>query len=223
MELPPEKRPYEKCLMEGAASLSDAELLAVVLRTGGKETNSVELAAEVIRSVGGSLAGLYEKTYRDYMRISGIGRVKAVQIECLKVISERLMKSRSPVKADFSRAELIAERYAGEMRIERQETVKVLFLNAKCRLIREYKASKGTVNASLVPVREILVEAIRSDAVYFVLMHNHPSGDPTPSREDIAITKRMADAGLITGIGLIDHLIFGGDGYISLRERGYIT
>ncbi|MBR5739407.1 MAG: JAB domain-containing protein, partial [Lachnospiraceae bacterium] len=120
-------------------------------------------------------------------------------------------------------AEEIFHRYSGEMRRERQEVVKVLFLNGQCRLIREYEASRGSVNASLVPVREILVEAVKSEAVYFILMHNHPSGDPMPSHEDRTVTERLKEAGKLVGIELLDHLIFGSARYVSMRQRGWIT
>ena len=222
-DLPTEVRPYEKCRLCGAAALTDAELLAVIFRTGRRDANSVELAREVIDFAGGSLAGLYRKSYRDYLSIPGIGTVKAVQLECLKVLSDRMVKSESPVKTDFSRAEAVYRRYAAEMRSERQEVVKALFLNAKCRLISEMTASRGTVNASMIPIREIFVEALKAEAVYVILMHNHPSGDPEPSKEDREVTKKVAETGKLTGILLLDHLVFGDNRFVSLRERGCLT
>ena len=222
-ELPEEVRPYEKCRRSGASSLTDAELLAVIFRTGIRDLNSVDLAEEVIRFAGGSLAGLYRKNFRDFLTIPGIGNVKALQIECLKVLSDRMIKSESPLNADLSRAEAVFKRYAGEMRSERQEIVKVLFLNAKCRLISETTVSRGTVNASMIPIREIFVDALKSEAVYLILMHNHPSGDPEPSEEDRDVTKKVAKTGRLTGILLLDHLVFGDNRYVSLRERGWIS
>ncbi len=203
--------------------MEDAELLAVILRTGTRNVNSVELARRVLARSNGSLAGLYEQSVPDFRKIPGIGRVKAVQLECLKELSARVVKSVSPAKTDFTSAEEIFHRYSGEMRRERQEVVKVLFLNGQCRLIREYEASRGSVNASLVPVREILVEAVKSEAVYFILMHNHPSGDPMPSHEDRTVTERLKEAGKLVGIELLDHLIFGSARYVSMRQRGWIT
>ena len=222
-ELPEEVRPYEKCRISGAVSLTDAELLAVILRTGKRDLTSVDLAREVIRFSGGSLAGLYRKNYRDFLKIPGIGIVKALQIECLKVLSDRMIKSENPVKTDFSRAEAVFKRYAGEMRSERQEIVKVLFLNGKCRLISEMTVSRGSVNASMMPIREIFIEALKSEAVYLILMHNHPSGDPDPSIEDREVTDKVAETGKLTGILLLDHLVFGDNRYVSLRERGWLT
>lgn len=221
-ELPSEERPYEKCMLLGASSLNDAELLAVIFRTGRRGANSVELARQVIVSSGGSLGGLYDLSYRDFMKIPGIGRVKAVQLECLKILSNRMVKSASPVRTDFTRADAVFHRYAGEMRAERQEIVKVLFLNTKCMLIRELTVSRGTVNASVIPVREIFVEALKAEAVFLIVMHNHPSGDPAPSKEDLEVTKKIEETGHLTGIRLLDHLIFGDTRYVSLRERGWI-
>lgn len=221
-ELPTGERPYEKCVLSGAKSLDDAELLSVFFRTGVQGVNSVELARNVIASCGGSLAGLYGLSYADFKRIPGIGTVKAVQLECLKVLSERMVKSRMPVKSVFSRPDTVFSRYAGEMRQERQEVVKALFLNGKCALIREYEAARGSVNSSLVPVRDIFVEALKSEAVYLLLMHNHPSGDPEPSPEDFEVTKRVAETGRMTGVVLLDHMIFGANTYYSMREKGNI-
>lgn len=155
------------------------------------------------------------------MSIKGIGIAKAVQIKSIAELSRRIAKSHFRIsnKKEFVSPEIIAGYYMEDMRHLATEHLKVIMLNTKYRFIGDYELTKGTVNSSLASPREVYIEALKSEAVYIVLIHNHPSGDPTPSRDDLIITKRMKDAGNIIGISLIDHIIIGDNNYISLKQQ----
>lgn len=215
-----EERPYEKCERMGPGSLTDIELLAVLLRNGTINTNSLELARRILYPPGenGGLAALPKQSLEQLRKIHGIGRVKALQIICIVELSKRLVKASAVTGLDFSSPAKIAEYYMEDMRYKKQEHMKLLMLNTKARLVGETDISKGTVNASLVSPRDLFIEALQKNAVSIILLHNHPSGDPTPSREDILMTKRIREAGSLIGIELLDHIIIGNNCYTSLSE-----
>lgn len=220
-EIPESERPYEKCERAGAAALSDAELLAVLLRTGTRGENILDLSRRILESAGkDGLLGLYSLTSGQLQRIRGVGKVKAVQLSCLLELSRRLAKAEASPKLNFTCPSSIARYYMEDMRHLKQEHMKLLMLNGKSMLIGEKDVFKGTVNASLAEPRELFIEALKKEAVSIVLLHNHPSGDPTPSREDILVTERIKVAGDYIGIRLLDHIIIGNNCYISLAERG---
>ncbi len=222
-DIPKPDLPYEKCKQKGAASLSDTELLAVLLRTGTRGENVLKLAGRVLYGSGEQgLIGLYHLSYEQLTQIRGIGAVKAIQISCIVELSKRLSKATYEEGAVFRSPEQIARRYMEEMRHEAQERMLLLMLNSKARLIGEEIISKGTVNASLITPREIYIEALQKHAVSIVLLHNHPSGDPTPSRDDVVTTKRIWDAGREINIELLDHLVIGDHCYVSFREEGLL-
>ena len=223
-ELPEEERPYEKCERFGASNLTDIELLAVLLRTGTRGESSMQLADRILHPVfsQNGILNIHQWSMEQLMQIKGIGKVKAMQILCLSELAKRLSKASASTGLDFTTPESIAKYYMEDMRHCRQEEVKLLLLNTKARLISETNISKGTVNASLVTPREVFVEALQKNAVSIILLHNHPSGDPTPSREDVLLTKRVKDAGELIGIDLLDHIIIGNNCYISMREQRLI-
>lgn len=214
-----EQRPYEKCEKRGVESLTDIELLAVLLRSGTRNLNSLEVAKKVLYPDGkkGGLICLHDLSVAQLMKIPGIGRVKALQIICIVELSRRLSKSSALKGPDFSSPSKIAEYYMEDMRHYKQEHMKLLMLNTKSRLLGETVISKGTVNASLVSPRDLFIEALQKNAVGIILLHNHPSGDPTPSREDILLTKRIKEAGHLIGIELLDHIIIGNNCYASIH------
>lgn len=223
-ELPKAERPYEKCIHSGPESLSDAELLAVILRTGSKEDSSVTLAARVLdlRHPKGILS-LLHLSLPELMAVKGIGRVKGIELLCVGELSRRIWKALATEAVPvFRNPSEISGYYMEDMRHKEQEELHLLMLNTKNALIQESLIFLGTVNASLASPREIFVEAIRCHAVRIVLIHNHPSGDPTPSRADETLTKRVKESGEILGIPLIDHIIIGDNAYFSFRERGII-
>lgn len=220
-ELPESDRPYEKCERQGAGSLTDAELLAVLLRTGTRGENALELAQRILYAGGKKeILNIHHFSMQQLLELRGIGRVKAIQILCLSEFAKRLSKARACENLSFTCPSSIARYYMEDLRHERQEIMKLLMLNTKSRLIREMNISKGTVNASLITPRELFIEALQNNAVSIIILHNHPSGDPTPSREDIQITERIRLAGELIGIELLDHIVIGNNCYISFCEQG---
>ena len=219
-----EERPYEKCLRYGAGRLSNVELLAVLLRTGTKGMNSLELARSILEAPSGeeTLLNIHQITLQKLKRLRGIGKVKAVQILCLSELAKRLAKASAKEGLVFHLPVTIAEYYMEEMRHQKQEHMKLLMLDTKSKLLGESNISKGTVNASLVSPRELFIEALDCGAVSIILLHNHPSGDPTPSQADILFTKRVKEAGELIGISLLDHIIIGNNCYISFAEQNMI-
>lgn len=223
-ELSVEERPYEKCLCYGAEYLSDEELLAVLLRTGIKGMNSIELARHILQTQSGNdgILNIHHLTLNKLKEIKGIGTVKAIQILCLSELAKRLAKANAKEGLVFNMPSTIADYYMEELRHQKQEHMKLLMLNTKSKLIGEKNVSKGTVNASLISPRELFIAALEREAVSIILLHNHPSGDPTPSSEDILLTKRVKDAGDLIGIELLDHIIIGNNCYISFAEKKMI-
>ena len=222
--LPASERPYEKASEYGVESLSDAELLAVILRTGTKDKSARDLAEEILKLGNPSgLPGLLHHSLADYKEIRGIGSVKAVQLSCIGELSKRIWKSAKVTSELVCRnPSVIAEYFMEEMRHKEQEFLKILILNTKNVLMKEIDISKGTVNASLATPREIYIEALKYRGSCVILLHNHPSGDPTPSNDDCLFTSRVAEAGKLMGIPLLDHIIIGDNTYVSLKERGIL-
>ncbi len=221
-QLPISERPYERCERYGAEYLTDAELLSVVIRSGTKERRSFEVAQDVlmIKDEYQGLKGLYNVTLNELIRIKGIGRVKAIQILCVVELTKRMSKVVSNKGIYFNTPQSIADYFMQEMRHLDTEQVTLVLLNSKNRLIKEIRLSKGTVNASLTTPREVFIYALKYEAVNFAMIHNHPSGDPTPSQEDIRLTSRIKESSKIVGINLIDHIIIGDNIYTSLGEMG---
>lgn len=224
-DLPKDEQPYEKAEHYGVSALTDAELLAVLLRFGTKGCTSLELARRIMRAPDGEshLLQIHHLSYEQLCRMKGIGKVKAVQILCLAEIAKRMAKASAGPALTFSDPATIADYFMEEMRHARQEITKLLLLDTKSRLIGQSDISKGTVNASLVTPRELLIEAVKKEAVSMILIHNHPSGDPTPSSADIALTNRVKKAGDIVGIQLLDHIIIGNNRYMSFAEERLIS
>lgn len=222
-DLPSYDRPYEKCLRLGTEVLSDAELLAIIIRTGSKECNSLELAYQILTMVDAKdgVHGFLHLSLQQLMKINGIGMVKATQILCIGELSKRLWK-REAVRAvvSFHDPQTIANFYMEDMRHREQEELHLMLLNTKNTLLKDIMVSKGTVNASIITPRELLIEALRYRAVYMIMVHNHPSGDPAPSKEDYLLTRRVKEAGSLIGIQLIDHIVIGDNTYVSFREEG---
>ena len=222
-ELPLEERPYEKCFTHGPEALSDAELLSVIIRTGTKKDSSLALSRKILEGEDGGLLSLLHRSLPELMEIRGIGPVKASQLLCIGELSRRIWRqAASGETLSFHSPETIAGYYMEEMRHREQEELRAMFFNTKQVLIKELLVSRGTVNASLATPREIFIEALRYRAVSLILVHNHPSGDPSPSREDVAFTKRVRLAGEVVGIALLDHIIIGDNAFMSLKERGML-
>lgn len=223
--LPADELPYEKCLKAGAESLSDAELLAVILRTGAKGINALELSREILEAgqPQKGLLGLYHMSIPQLCQIRGVGEVKAVQLKCIAELSRRIAQASGEKTLCFRDAKTIAAYYMEEMRHLEQEHMRLLMLDTKCNLIAQQIISKGSVNCSVISPREIFLLALQHHAVFIILLHNHPSGDPNPSTEDKSFTKRIYLAGELTGIRLLDHIIVGDRRYASFREMNLLA
>lgn len=218
--LPEDERPYEKCIARGAENLSDAELLAVILRTGSRGESALELSRKILARHKNGLLGIYHMSISDLRQIKGLGKVKAVQIKCLAELSKRIAMTRHSHRVTFTNPVTVAEYYMEELRHQEQEILLLVMLNSKGKLIGDTVISKGTVQASLISPREIFIEALRHQAVTILLLHNHPSGVPDPSKEDILFTLRVMEAGEMLGIQLQDHIIIGDCQALSMREQG---
>jgi DNA repair protein RadC len=223
-DLPAGERPYEKCEHDGPGALSNAELLAVILRTGSRGESSTALAGRILRSTSPQgILGLLHLTMPELMEIRGVGRVKAVELLCVCELSKRIWHSLAAAQVrEFTSPEQIAGFYMEEMRHLEQEELHVLMLNNKNALIRDVSLFRGTVNLSVASPREVFLEALRNRAVGIALIHNHPSGDPMPSDADREFTRRIREAGEMIGIRLIDHLIIGDQNYFSFSEWGIL-
>ncbi|MCR4745965.1 MAG: DNA repair protein RadC [Lachnospiraceae bacterium] len=219
-DMPEAERPYEKCEKFGAEILTDAELLAVIMRTGTIGSSSMRLAENILEAcpMGSSLAGLASMSINELTEIRGIGRVKAIQIKCLTEFSKRVWKSRNRRKTYRSSSE-IASYYMEQMRYLDHEEVYIMFLDNKCAFLGDFKLSSGTVDRSLVSVRDIMMNALKRGAVKIVMIHNHPSGDPSPSEDDLKITEKIFKAGKLVDISLVDSIIIGDGIYISLLDE----
>lgn len=223
-DLPTSERPYEKIEKCGVSCLSDAELVAVLIKNGTRNKNSVELAREILNlhPVHKGLIGLHYLSDKELKHIDGIGRVKAAQLLCAAEISNRMTKQRIPEREPFQSPETVAGYFMEEMRTKETETTVVAFLDNRCRLMRYDVLFVGSISSCVANPREILKKALQYDASCFILIHNHPSGDCTPSQADLVLTERVRDAGELIGIHLLDHIILGDCQYVSLRERGHI-
>ena len=219
-DLPETARPYERCLDSGPEVLSDMELLAVLLRSGTQGCSSLELARKVLTlcPYEEGLGGLSHLTIPELIQIQGIGPVKAVQICCAGELSKRIARKQHMRRPQFRDAESIAEYYMENLRHCEQEHVFGMMLDTRNRLLGEEEISRGTVNQSLFSPRELFLKALSFHAVHVILVHNHPSGDVTPSREDLEITGQAFKAGELIGIPLLDHIIVGDRCYTSLRS-----
>ena len=222
-EVPVSERPYEKCEQYGAGALSDAELLAVVIRTGGKGERATELATRVINSTPGrKIGGLFQMSINQLAEIRGIGRVKAIQLSCLAEITKRMMSpGLCAGQLLCTEPGKVAAYFIPKMKFLEYEQVRLLILNGRNALEREIVISNGSFNSAVASPREIFYNALKYKAVSVIVLHNHPSGDPSPSREDILLTKRLADTGGMVGIPLLDHIITGDNRYVSMKESGY--
>lgn len=224
-ELPEQERPREKLAALGAGALSDSELVAILLRTGIKGTNAVDLGRQLIQRFG-TLADLARAGVPELRKIKGLGLAKAVQLAAAFGLATRLARetvSRTPL----NQPQLVYELLGPEMRQLGKESVRVLLLDTKLRLMRIDEVSLGTVNESIANPPDIFRPAIQHGAYAFILAHNHPSGDPQPSEADRRLTVRVADAARLMGLTFFDHLIIGApmpgrQPYFSFREAGVI-
>lgn len=220
--LPESERPYEKFILHGEERLSDAELLAIVLKSGTKKANSLDIAREILRGNHNNLLNLYDLSYRDLMRFSGVGQVKAIQLKAVAELSKRISKTKSGYQLKMDNPGSIADYYMEQLRHLKQEQLVCAFFDSKNNFLGDVIISKGAVNYAYVSPRDIFRHAFDYEAVMFILLHNHPSGDPSPSEDDIHITKRIEKGAQILELHLVDHIIIGDNKYYSFKENELI-
>lgn len=214
-------RPRERLVTQGATSLSNQELLAIMLRTGTKQESVLHLANRVLHHFE-QIQQLKDASIEELTAINGIGQAKAVQLLAAVELGRRLSSKQTDTKFTIRSPKDAASYLMADMTSLKQEHFVVLFLNIKNQILHRQTIFVGSLNASIVHPREIFREAVRRSAASIVCAHNHPSGNPAPSPEDIAVTKRLMEAGSIVGIELLDHLIIGDHQFISLNEKGYM-
>jgi DNA repair protein RadC len=218
---PPGERPREKLLQSGASALSDAELVAVVLRTGADRVTAVDLASTLLREFG-SLRVLASRTPQDLRRFRGLGPAKSLALVAAFELGRRAAAAPREDRVRITSPEMVAALFQPVLRDLHQEVFKVLLLDSANNLLRDVTVTTGLLNSSLVHPREVFRPAILEPAASVILLHNHPSGNPEPSAEDIAVTKQLAEAGRVFGIPVHDHVIVTPESYTSFAERGLI-
>ena len=221
-ELPASERPYEKFLSLGASGLSDADLLAIIIKTGTKEKSAVDIAQEILSGRHGNLLNLYEMSYDELIQVSGIGQIKAIQIKAVAELSMRISKAKRARSIRMNTPVTIADYYMEQMRHLQQEVVICAYFDVKSRFLGDKFISKGSLSSSVVDISSVMRTALEKNASKIVLLHNHPSGDCTPSKDDIAVTDRLAEGSRIFSIELCDHIIIGDNEYYSFYENKII-
>lgn len=204
----------------GAEALSEAELLAIIIKSGTRESTSVQVAQKVLKMT--SLEGLYDLSLKQLQEVEGIGEVKAIQIKAVLEFSKRIAKRKAKAKVQVNTPEKIAEIYMEEMRYLKQENFKAVYLDTKNNILGDKLITIGTINSTLVQPREVFSDAIKNKVANIIVLHNHPSGDSSPSKEDKLTTKRLEEAGKILGIKVLDHIIIGDGEYFSFKEEEMI-
>ena len=218
-ELPAEERPREKLAQYGVDVLSNSELLAILIGTGTKDASAIMLANRILALEKGGISYLCCCTADELSEIQGIGKAKSCQIIAAIELGKRIATRPKDKKVNIKSPNEVASLFLEEMRYLKKEVFKVLLLNTKNEIIKIENISVGTLNSSMVHPREVFCSAIRKSACSVVLVHNHPSGNPAPSRTDVDITERLVKAGELLGINVLDHLIIGDGIYVSLKEK----
>ena len=219
-ELPDTERPRERLIEYGTQSLSNAELLAIILRTGTQKQNVIDLAKQLL--INYDLKSLSQLSIGDLRKNIGIGKAKACQIIAAFELGRRVASNKNGNKLSMDNPKAVAEYFMPQMQILKQETFQCVYLNTKNKLIRHQLISIGGLNTNIVEPRDIFRCAISEGAASIILVHNHPSGDPTPSRDDIEFTQKLMRAGKIMGIKVLDHVVIGDGTWVSLREEGMV-
>jgi len=218
---PKKERPRERLLQHGPQNLTEAELLGILLGKGTKKKNAIDLARELLEQYE-SLQGLFSRSPSELMKVKGIGSAKAATLSAAFELVRRIQSQRMNGRSSFKRSSDVVNHYLPLMRDLRKEVFKVLLLNRANRLIKEVPISEGTLDASIVHPRDVFREALLEPAAGIILIHNHPSGNPSPSEEDLRVTKQLVEAGRLLGIRVYDHIILAGETYRSLADDGLI-
>ena len=223
-QLPESERPYEKLQIYGADKLSNAELLAIIIKTGSKEDTSVELACKIL-SLGSkkeenNLKAVLNSSIEEFMSIKGIGKVKAIQLVAIGELAKRMSKPVVNIlNLKITSPKDVYNLLKDELMYEKRELVKLIILNIKNNILKIVDLGIGGTNFAYIQPKDVLLEAIKTNAPKIILVHNHPSGTPTPSKQDLAITKRIEECSKMFGIELLDHIVIGSLGYESIFSK----
>ncbi len=217
--------PYERFLAYGPESLTDTELLAIIIRTGSSTSSPVNIAGQIMEMGRGKEKGLnalFSLSMDELMGIHGIGQVKAVKLKCIAELAKRMSAQKRESVFNCNNPADVAEHYMERLRHEEREKVILLCLDNKLNLIEECLLSIGTVNSASLSPRDVFMHALKCGASGIILLHNHPTGDPTPSRADVSITNKISQSGNMLDIRLRDHIIIGDRSFCSLKEKGML-
>ncbi|MBI1320416.1 MAG: DNA repair protein RadC [Candidatus Hydrogenedens sp.] len=219
-EMPAQERPRERLENVGAEALRDAELLAVLFRTGTREEGAVALAERLLRHFDGSMRRVGLASLEELQQVKGVGRVKAIEIKAALELGRRSAAPAGAQRVKIRTAEDVASVLMAKFRSYETEHFKCLLLNTKNEVLKTVVVSSGSIDQTLAAPMDVFRQAVREGAPAIILAHNHPSGDPEPSRQDIQLTERMKSAGEMLGVRVLDHVIFGDGRFVSLQERG---
>ncbi|MDW5549927.1 RadC family protein [Methanosarcina sp.] len=219
-DIPEEERPRERLIRNGPESLSNAELLGIILRTGSREENVVNLCSRILTEY--SIKQLSLANISRLMQVHGVGKAKAAQIAAVFELARRLETFVEEPKRKVCSPKDVYTLMYPKMREQKKEKFITLCLDTKNQILREEVVSIGSLNASIVHPREVFKSALMESSASVIMVHNHPSGDPSPSREDIMVTEKMVEGGKILGIDVLDHIIIGEGRYVSLKDEGFV-
>ncbi len=221
-EVPTLERPYEKLELYGEQKLSNSELLAIIIKTGNKNESVVTLAQKILNMCGDNLRVLQELSITEFMKIKGIGRVKAIQLKAVCELAKRMGQPLNTNKITIKSPEDVANLVMEELRYETKEEARVIILNIKNIVQKIVKVSQGGTNFAVIEPKEVLEDAIKLGAPRIILLHNHPSGDSTPSKSDYDVTDKIYECASMMGIELLDHIVIGDGNFESIfRNRRY--
>ena len=222
-ELPESERPYEKLQIYGAEKLSNAELLSIIIKTGTKEDTSIDLANKILNLTNhkniNHLRSMLDHSIEEFMQIKGIGRVKAIQLVAVGELAKRMSKPLNILNIKITSPKDVADLLMDELRYEKRELIKVIILNTKNNILKIVDLGTGGTNSAILQPKDALADVIKMNAPKMILVHNHPSGEPTPSKQDIVITKRIKCASELLGIQLLDHIVIGDGRYESIFSK----
>ena len=220
---PEDERPRERLIKFGSHSLSDAHLLGILIGSGDRRAkkNAVDLIRDLLNKFG-TLESLDQATVTEICEVKGIGSAKAAQIKAALEVGKRMASKPISMKNKLKSSQAFVDQFSPFLKNLKKEIVKIVLLDPKLQYIKDLTISEGSLNASIVHPREVMIPAIRESAASFALIHNHPSGDPTPSQADFEITHRLNKTGKIVGIHMVDHIIIGGNGFFSFADEGLL-
>ncbi|MGL4649049.1 MAG: RadC family protein [Caldilineaceae bacterium] len=217
-ELPSEARPRERLIADGPQALSASELLAIILRVGSQGENAIAMANRILSHFGG-LVGLARATVDELCAVRGMGEAKATQLHAALELGRRMHLAAPEDRARITGPGDVANLVMVEMGLLEKEEMRVVLLDTKNRVLRMVRVYSGSLNAAVVRVGELFRDAVRANAASIILLHNHPSGDPAPSPEDIRVTEEAVQAGRLLDIEVLDHVIIGRGRWVSMKER----